>query len=143
MVRVDGTYPVGRVDWNATARLDVRSPLRISITTETTTPTPGRPSPDGTTGSISISVRVGARRVPGILSLEIARDDLPESDPIFGDWGYGDWGYGDWGYGDWGYGDWGYGDWGYGDWGYGDWGYEPKRRSTKTRRGLKGRRRTA
>ena len=61
--------------------------------------------------------------MPGILSLEIARDDLPESDPIFGDWGYGDWGYGDWGYGDWGYGDWGYGDWGYGDWGYGDWGY--------------------
>jgi hypothetical protein len=67
--------------------------------------------------------QVGARRVPGILSLEISTDDLGALDPIVGDWGYGDWGYGDWGYGDWGYGDWGYGDWGYGDWGYGDWGY--------------------
>ena len=81
--------------------------------------------------------QVGARRVPGYCPLETARDELPENDPIFGDWGYGDWGYGDWGYGDygdWGYGDWGYGDWGYGDWGYGDWGYgddidEPTARS--------------
>jgi hypothetical protein len=143
MVRIDGVYPVGRIDWNASGTLD-STPLPVYAQDVNFNGdgvgTTLNPAADGTfTGWndwLHLDLRqTGARRVPGILSLEIARDNLPESDPIFGDWGYGDWGYGDWGYGDWGYGDWGYGDWGYGDWGYGDWGYgddidEPTARST-------------
>jgi hypothetical protein len=131
MVRIDGVYPVGRIDWNANGTLDAAPlpvyPQDINFNGDGVGTTLN-PAADGNfTGWddwLHLDLRqVGARRVPGILSLEIARNELPESDPIFGDWGYGDWGYGDWGYGDWGYGDWGYGDWGYGDWGYGDWGY--------------------
>jgi hypothetical protein len=134
MVRIDGTYPSGRIDWNASGTLD-SSPLPVypqdinyNGDGPGSDPAVLPPTKDGTfTGWDDWSHvdlrQVGARRVPGIMSLEIARNELPEDDPIFGDWGYGDWGYGDWGYGDWGYGDWGYGDWGYGDWGYGDWGY--------------------
>ena len=130
MVRVDGIYPIGPIDWNAngTGQSNYSQDINYNGDGPGSDPNVLPPTKDGTfTGWDDwsrIDLRqVGARRVPGILSLEIARNELPEDDPIFGDWGYGDWGYGDWGYGDWGYGDWGYGDWGYGDWGYGDWGY--------------------
>ena len=136
MVRIDGTYPVGRIDWNAGGTLDTANPSLPTYPQDInyngdgpgSDPSVLSPAADGTFKGwndwFNLDLRqVGARRVPGILSLEISTDDLGPIDPIVGDWGYGDWGYGDWGYGDWGYGDWGYGDWGYGDWGYGDWGY--------------------
>jgi hypothetical protein len=123
MIRMDGTYPIGRIDWNASGTLD-SNPLPLYSQDINYNGDATDAAFTGWNDWQHLDLRqIGARRVPGILSLEIARDDLPETDPIFGDWGYGDWGYGDWGYGDWGYGDWGYGDWGYGDWGYGDWGY--------------------
>jgi len=128
MVRVDGTYPIGAIDWNASGTLDASPqpsyPQDINFNGDGVGTTL-LPAADGVfTGWNDwehLDLRqTGARRIPGILSLEISVEDLSPTDPIVGDWGYGDWGYGDWGYGDWGYGDWGYGDWGYGDWGYGD-----------------------
>ncbi len=161
MVRIDGTYRIrhtGAIDWNANGTIESGARPDQDINYNGNLPDADQlqipawvPAPDapftGWNDWQHLDLRqIGARRVPGILSLEISTEDLGAIDPIVGDWGYGDWGYGDWGYGDWGYGDWGYGDWGYGDWGYGDWGYgmaRPKRRSTRTRRGRKGPHQTA
>jgi hypothetical protein len=132
MVRVDGTYPIGNIDWNASGTANPAGsayPQDINFNGDGPGTNHSNPAADGVfTGWNDwehLDLRqTGSRRNPAFLSLEITVEDLAAAgDPGYGDPGYGDPGYGDPGYGDPGYGDPGYGDPGYGDPGYGDPGY--------------------
>ena len=133
MVRVDGTFPVGAVDWNASGTITAGAYAQdVNFNGDQDPIDPDDvfdPPSDGVfTGWNDwehLDLRqTGSRRNPASLSLEVTVEDLASAgDPGYGDPGYGDPGYGDPGYGDPGYGDPGYGDPGYGDPGYGDPGY--------------------
>jgi hypothetical protein len=130
MVRVDGSYPIGAIDWNANGTVGDGSVVPFAQDVNFSGST-GDAAKDGVfTGWNDwehLDLRqTASRRNPASLSLEITVEDLAsaaDGDPGYGDPGYGDPGYGDPGYGDPGYGDPGYGDPGYGDPGYGDPGY--------------------
>ena len=134
MIRVDGTYPIGAIDWNGNASLSPGDGIPNGYAQDINFNGDGvgttlNPAADGVfTGWNDwehLDLRqTGSRRNPASLSLEVTVEDLASAgDPGYGDPGYGDPGYGDPGYGDPGYGDPGYGDPGYGDPGYGDPGY--------------------
>jgi hypothetical protein len=129
MVRVDGTYPIGAIDWNANGTLSPGDGIPNGFSQDVNfNGTTNGATNDGLLAGfndwLNVDLRqTASRRNPASLSLEISLDDLSAGDPGYGDPGYGDPGYGDPGYGDPGYGDPGYGDPGYGDPGYGDPGY--------------------
>ena len=133
MVRIDGTYPPGAIDWNAMPT-PVPQPYAQDVNFNGQ---PADPIFQGSNDWSHVDLRqTGGRRNSGPLSLEISIEDLGLADPLVGvngsgmwggwDWGGWDWGGWDWGGWDWGglYGgwDWGGWDWGGWDWGGWDWG---------------------